>query len=205
MNIWEEDKLLVFIAFVIPGFVAIKAYELFFPSQRMDSSKQVVDAVAYSCFNYSVLIWPIYLVEHYDLQSKYPFAYGAFYFFVFFIAPVFWVYLWKKIRQTEYFQKLVPHPTQKPWDFVFGQRKAYWVIVNLKNGEKVAGMYGPNSFASSAPADEQIYLEQLWVLNEDDGFERPAEQTAGVIILSSEIKSIELIHSGEQLDDREED
>lgn len=205
MSIWEEDKLLLFIAFVIPGFVAIKVYELFFPSQKLDSSKQIVDAIAYSCFNYAILIWPIYLVELYDLRVKCASVYGAFYFLVFFVAPILWVYLWKIIRQTEYFQTLIPHPTQKPWDFVFGQRKAYWVIVNLKNGEKIGGMYGPNSFASSAPAEEQIYLEQLWVLNDDEGFERPAAQSAGVIILASEIKSIELIHSGEQQNDRKED
>lgn len=104
---------------------------------------------------------------------------------------------WKYLRELQWLQKFVPHPTQKPWDYVFSKRRTYWVIVTLKNGNKIAGMYGPNSFASSAPAEEQIYLEQLWVLNEDEGFDRPAEQTCGIIVLSSEILSIELMHSGE--------
>lgn len=78
-------------------------------------------------------------------------------------------------------------PNTKAVDYVFSKRKTYWVIIALKNGEKIAGMYGPSSFASSAPAEEQIYLEEHWLLNDDEGFERPANQTSGIIILTSEI------------------
>lgn len=94
-------------------------------------------------------------------------------------------------------QNIIPHPIQKPWDFVFSQRRSCWIIVTLKDGEKVAGKFGHNSFASSAPSEEQIYLEEEWLLNEDGGFERQAEQSAGIIILSSEIRSVELYNSGD--------
>ncbi len=60
---FEESKLILFIAFVVPGFIAIKAYELLSPSQERDSSSQLIDAVSYSCLNYAVLIWPIYYLE----------------------------------------------------------------------------------------------------------------------------------------------
>ena len=62
-------------------------------------------------------------------------------------------------------------------------------------------MYGPNSFASSAPSEEQIYLEEEWILNKDGGFDRKAEQTSGIIILPSEIRSVEFMHSGEESDE----
>ncbi len=90
------------------------------------------------------------------------------------------------------FQKNAPHPTQSPWDYVFSQRKSYWVIVTLKDGVQIAGLYSSNSFASSAPSPEQIYLEQSWKLNDSEGFEREHNQTDGVIIISSEISHIEL-------------
>lgn len=196
MNIWDENKLLLFIGFVVPGFIAIKAYELIFPSRHIDSSKQIVDAVAYSCLNYTLLLWPIFLVESGTLRVEHPNLYILFYVFVLFAAPILWVVLWKYLRERTLIQKIIPHPTQKPWDFVFGQRQCHWVVITLKNGEKVAGMYGPNSFASSAPFDEQIYLEEEWVLNDDDGFERPVEQSSGVIVLSSEIVTVEFFYSG---------
>ncbi len=40
MSILEQDNLLLFIAFVIPGFVSLKAYELLTPSQHVESSKK---------------------------------------------------------------------------------------------------------------------------------------------------------------------
>lgn len=41
MDIWEVDKLILFIAFVIPGFIALKMYELIFPGEEKDSSAHV--------------------------------------------------------------------------------------------------------------------------------------------------------------------
>ncbi|WP_288129850.1 DUF6338 family protein [Microbulbifer sp.] len=192
MNIWELDKLYLFIAFVIPGFISIKAYELLIPGEAKDSSKQLIDAITYSCLNYALLLWPILGVESGSLSTVHPVLYKIFYLAVLFIFPVLWVLIWKRIRTLEYFQKNAPHPTAKPWDFVFSQRQWYWVIVTLKNGEKIAGKYAGNSFSSSTPAKEQIYLEENWHLNNDGGFDRPRESTAGIIILADEIASVEL-------------
>ena len=196
MNIWEESKLLLFIAFVVPGFIAIKAYELLSPAKYTDSSKQIVDAVSYSCLNYVLFLWPIYLVETCKIHSTHPHLYILFYVGVLFVAPIALVFSWRRLRELKCIQKFVPHPTQKAWDFVFSKRRTYWIVITLKNGEKVAGMYGPNSFASSAPAEEQIYLEEKWLLNEKGGFDRPVKQTSGIII-SSEILSVEFKHSVE--------
>lgn len=191
MDIWQQDKLIIFIFFVVPGFIAIKFYELLLPSRHTDSAKQIIDAISYSCINYTIMLWPIFMVESYGLRSTHPNFYVFFYVVVLFIAPVAIVFCWKWLRQTDFIQKHIPHPTLRPWDFVFGKRKTYWITVTLKNGEKIAGMYGPDSFASSSPAEEQIYLEEYWLLNEEGGFDRPAEQTAGILILSSEMLSVE--------------
>lgn len=192
MNIWDLDKLYLFIAFVIPGFISIKAYELLIPAEAKDSSKQLLDAITYSCFNYALLLWPIWGVESSSLSAVHPSIYKLFYVAVLFVFPVIWVLIWKRIRTLEYFQKNAPHPTAKPWDFVFSQRQWYWVIVTLKNGERIAGKYAGNSFSSSAPAKEQLYLEENWHLNDDGGFDRPRVNTAGIIILADEIASVEL-------------
>lgn len=192
MPIWELDKLYVFLIFVIPGFVTLKSYELMNPSaEYKDSSKQVIDAVSFSCINYALLSLVIVGVEKSDLRSSCFGIYILFYLFVLFIFPVVVAYVWKKIRQTEWFLKHAPHPTLKPWDFVFSQRKFFWVKVYLKNKTVIGGYYGERSFTSSAPAPEQIYLEQSWVLTEGGGFERMKDRSAGVIILSSEISHIE--------------
>lgn len=193
MNIWEADKFLLFIAFVIPGFISIKTYELLFPSIQRDSSKQIVDAVAYSCINYALLIWPIMAVEESEWKDSHSNLYGVFYVFVLLVSPIVLVLAWKFIRTSRFFQRFVAHPTQKPWDYVFSKRESYWVKVSLKDGTKLGGKYAEKSFASSAPAEEQIYLEESWTVNDKGGLERPKNRTAGVIVLENEIAYIELM------------
>lgn len=205
MDIWDADKLLLFIAFVIPGFVSLKTYELLFPGAQKESDKLLIDAVAYSSINYALLIWPIYSIETNNVKESHPTAYVLFYVFALLIAPIAWACALKRLRTTEFFQRSMPHPTAKPWDFVFSQRKPYWAIVTLKDGKKIGGRYGASSFASSAPAAEQLYLEEHWVLNDDGGFERPRVDTSGILILSSEILTVELFKLTEgESDVREE-
>lgn len=194
MDIWDANKLVLFIAFVIPGFVSLKIYDLLFPGIQKGSDKLLIDAVAYSSINYTLLLWPIYSVETYGIREFYPTAYVLFYVFVLLIAPIAWACMLKMLRTTQFFQRSMPHPTAKPWDFVFSQRKPYWAIVTLKDGRKIAGRYDSASFASSAPATEQLYLEENWILNDDGGFERSRNETAGILILSSEIVTVELFN-----------
>ena len=172
MDIWEIDKLALFFAFVIPGFISIKAYQLAFPGTERATSDQLVDAIAYSSINYALLIFPIISIESGNLQESCRFLYYLFYVFVFFVAPIIWVIIWKYLRTRDFFQRNAPHPTAKPWDYVFAQRKPYWVKVTLKDGTIIAGRYADKSFASSAPDPHQIHLEETCKLNDNGGFKR---------------------------------
>lgn len=206
MDIWDENKLMVFIGFAVPGFISLKAYQLLCPGQTKDSSQQLVDAVAYSCINYALLLWPIAWVENHDVKKSAPNLYAAFWLLVFLVAPIVWACALRWLRTKEFFLRRVPHPTAKPWDFVFGQRKEHYVVVKLKDGSALGGFYGTKSFTSSAPDMEQIYLQDCWHLDDEHDFQRKKKATAGILILGSEIASIELIdpHHGEA-DEREED
>lgn len=194
LEIWEADKLILFIAFVIPGFVSIKIYSLIYPSSQKSSGDQIIDAIAYSCINYALMLWPIYEVENSSLRSKHPTLYIAFYVVVILVVPVALALVLRFIRQVSFMQSLLPHPTHRPWDYVFGLRRSYWVIVTLKDGKKIGGRYCRQSFSSSAPAPEQIYLEETWVVNEDDGLERKRNDSAGILILSAEMVTIEFFN-----------
>lgn len=190
MDIWQADKMFLFIAFVIPGFISIKCYQLFFPGVARNAADQVVDAIAYSCINYALFLWLIFAVEGSALRTVHPFLYGMFYVMVLLVGPVIWAVMWKWMRSWQVFQKNAPHPTAKPWDFVFQQRKPYWIIVHLKGGGTLGGLYGARSFASSAPAPEQIYLEEEWIV-ENGALARAVESSAGVLVSGSEIAHIE--------------
>lgn len=192
MDIWATDRFFLFFAFVIPGFISIKCYELLFPGAIRSSSEQLIDAIAYSSMNYAILVYPIIAFYKTGVFERSPLVFFAASLFVFLVCPVLLALVWGFLRTCDFFQKKAPHPTGKPWDYVFSQRKPYWVKIILRNGTVIAGKYAENSFASSAPAEEQIYLEETWLVNEKGGFERKKNLTAGVIILSADILYIEL-------------
>ena len=191
MITFDQNEFVLFIAFVIPGMIAIKTYDLITPSRYTETSTRVIDAITYSCFNYAILLWPIYKIETSKIMSTHPDKYVLFYMCVLFVVPAVLALLWRYLREQDFIQRFAPHPTLKPWDHVFSKRQTYWMIVTLKNGKKVAGKFNSDSFASSYPAEEQLYLEEEWVLNEDDGFDRMVEQTAGIIVMPSEIALVE--------------
>jgi len=194
MDIWATDKLALFLAFVIPGFISLKTYAVLGLQSPRDSTQQLVDAITYSCVNYALLAWPILEVEASGWKKTYPSLYFAFYGAVLLVAPMIWALLWRWLRTTQALQKILPHPTDKPWDYVFRRRLPYWMIVTFKDGNKIAGRYDSKSFASAAPAAEQLYIEEAWVLNDDGGFERPRSDTAGILALGSEIATVEIFH-----------
>lgn len=190
MDLWDTNKLVLFIAFVIPGFITLKYYDLLTARPPRDSSQQIIDAVAYSCINYAILLGPIVSVEKSDWKSEHPAWYAAFYIFVLLIAPVSWASLFRWVRSWQCFQKVMPHPTHTAWDFFFSRRQGCWMVVTLDTGEKIGGRYGSSSFVSSAPATE-IYLQEHWVVNEKGGLARQRVDTEGILILSKSIRAIE--------------
>lgn len=196
MDIWDTNKLALFIAFVVPGFISLKTYALLFPRAPRSSSEQLIDAIAYSSVNYALLLWPIYEVEQHHVRSSHPTLYVLFYVVVLLVAPIIWACLLRWLRTTDFLQRFAPHPTEKPWDYFFlaNRERHYWVIVTMKDGTKIAGKYGCQSFVTSAPAAEQLYLEETWVLNDVGGFDRPRLDTAGIMILSTDMLSVEFFN-----------
>lgn len=192
MDILEVDKLVLFIAFVIPGFISIKAYQLFCPTVEHPASEQLIDAIAYSCINYALFILPIWLVETSNLKEMHFILYYLFYLIVLLVAPIGLAVVWRFLRSKNLFLSNVLHPDRRSWDFLFSQRKFYWAKVVLKNGNIIGGLYAELSNASSFPEAEQIYLQETWIIGEDGEFLKKKERTAGVIILSDEISHIEL-------------
>lgn len=191
MGVLDLDKLIIFILFVIPGFISLKIYELFFPSEQKNSSKQIIDAITYSCINYGILAIPIFTVEYYAIKDNYPFWYYMFYFLVLFIFPVLWTYIWAKIRESDKIQDIAPHPHKKAWDYIFSKRESYWIKITLKNGTVVGGLYDCKSFASSSPSKEHIYLEESWKIKKDGTFKKMKNDSKGILILQKQIAYME--------------
>jgi Family of unknown function (DUF6338) len=63
MDIWNADKLTLFLVFFLPGFISIKVYDLTVPGERRDFSKSLLEAISYSTLNFAALFWLIAVIQ----------------------------------------------------------------------------------------------------------------------------------------------
>jgi hypothetical protein len=108
------------------------------------------------------------------------------------VVPIVWPVLFYKLLSSERLSKYFLHPIQKPWDYVFGKREPYWIIIHLKDNRRIGGKFDSKSFASSYPSAEKIYLEEVWKLDLDGNFVEPIKRSSGIIISNNDILAVEL-------------
>lgn len=184
------NDLLYVLVFFIPGFISLKVYHLLMPSEKHDFSKNLLEVICYSALNYAGLSWLIYISFQFDWYSN-SLLFTAFMLFTLLIMPFFWPIIIRKLFTFRWLTDKIINPIPTPWDYLFLKRDAYWVIVHLTDGKKIAGMYDTNSYVTTYPEEKEIYLEQVWKLDRNGGFEKPVDRSAGTIILSKNISSIE--------------
>ncbi len=99
--------------------------------------------------------------------------------------------------QTDFFGKnarrmgvTVVHPMPTAWDRRFSTLRESWVIITLKDGRTVAGLFGARSVASSDPENRDLFVEKIYDLNGDEWIDA-GEKSA--LIMSGEISTIEFI------------
>jgi hypothetical protein len=191
MNPFSSETLRLILIFFVPGFISIKIYDLYVPSERRDFSKSLLEAVSFSCINFALLYWPIVTIHSNGFQNNHPAYYYLLALVMLFISPIFWPIIFSKITNLTFFRNKLIDPILKPWDRLFSQRKSFWVIVHLNDGRLIGGKYGQNSFTSTYPADEQIFFEEVWKLDHNGKFLEKIEHSHGIIISKDNFQLIE--------------
>ncbi|WP_312560648.1 DUF6338 family protein [Anaerospora sp.] len=186
MNIWEVDKLQLFLSLFIPGFLIIKVYDILFPNCSRDFSKAWFDAVAFSSLHYGIAYMFVVMMGY---SQVVPTASMVFIWIV--LLPVVYPVLFLGLVKSGLFHRFFIHPIQRPWDYFFSKGEVYWLLVHLKNGTKIAGKYDRNSFVSSYPELPEILIEEIWVINDKDELVEPIQPKRGAIILNSDISRVE--------------
>lgn len=85
----------------------------------------------------------------------------------------------------------VIHVMPTAWDWKFAANRSHWVLVTLKDGTRFAGIFGAASFASSDPAERDLYLEKVYDLDDDDNWIDRGEK--GALLVAGEIRSVEFL------------
>ena len=85
----------------------------------------------------------------------------------------------------------VVHNTPTSWDWRFANcHAARFVMVTLTDGSTVAGIFGAGSFASTDPAERDVYLQEVMDVGDDGAWSYRLEAT-GILIMAKEIRYIE--------------
>lgn len=193
----QINSLYLLLLFFFPGFISLKVYDLLVPNEKRNFSHDFLEAVSYSILNLSLLIFllaPAFVFGWYE--NIWVFCVLAF--LTLLVFPILWpILLHSLIARNRFFSKWLVSPVRRPWDWVFFQLESTWVIVHLHDGRKIGGIWGTRSYASSFPVKEQIYLEQIWQLDEKGKFIRPSKGSRGMILLGHNISSIEFFNNKE--------
>jgi hypothetical protein len=195
MNFQSSQDIIFFILFFIPGFIMLKVYSLLIAREKFDFSSGLIEAVAFSCINYALCSPLIIIMLKDDWLANQFNVFLIILFIIIFILPIGLAKLYVILLNSRWAAKnKVLEPHKSAWDFFFSQRKCKWVIVTLKNGNKIAGKYNLDSFASAYPGKD-IYISEVWKLVQNaSAFERKVNRTSGIIIFESEISSIEFFN-----------
>jgi len=189
-NIWTPEKLSLFLIFFVPGFVSMKVWELTVATERRDFQRLIVDGICYSALNFAALSWLIMIVRSNGWAEVHPISYVLAMALIIFIMPALWpsiwLFMWRK-----FFHVALLDPTATAWDFAFGQRQGCWLIVHLVDGRKIGGKFSIRSFASAFPQKRDIFVEELWSLDEKGGFKERIDGSAGLFVRSEEISMVE--------------
>jgi len=83
------------------------------------------------------------------------------------------------------------HTTPCAWDYAFARLRAdHFVMVTLSDGSTVAGIYGSHSFASSDPAERDLFLQEIYDVDGDSWTKRSEQQA--ILIPSKEIRFVQI-------------
>jgi hypothetical protein len=82
------------------------------------------------------------------------------------------------------------HRTQTSWDYAFDHEQDLLLVVQLKDGSRVAGYYGKRSHSGYGTRTRDLFLEERWDISADDGSISPPppdRRSVGIWIDADEI------------------
>jgi hypothetical protein len=184
MEVLNENTIELILRFVVPGFISLKIWGLIHPSPKLLLSESLIEVIIFSCFSYASTIWL------YSLLKETPFI--VVYYLTVIIISFLWPILFKFILNIKLFKKIKISLIPKSWDYFFSKRELCFMLIHLNNGKMIGGLYGIDSFASSYPEKEDLYLQEVWKIDSEGKFIEKILGSKGLLVNHSLIEYIEL-------------
>jgi hypothetical protein len=174
------------IVLFLPGFLSLKLHRLL-DRRSTTAAEALIDVVGFSLLNALVFAWPIYLNSQYLAERHpewVPILGNAVLSCV--IGPILWPVMMRLVQRFALRGGLLLGEQKTAFDAYFSTDNPCWVIVHLRDGERIGGYFGGDSFASAHPHPGDLYLEELWNLDADGHFREPVLNSKGAIFHRSD-------------------
>lgn len=213
MSLQTGNALLVIAVFVLPGFVTLLMRERTYRVRDQDSPfERLLNALYFSSIVYGVigLGWAVAGLDSADLSHLYSGERGVRAYLLLgllglFILPIAVAELgrrWQKSRKLRprllsHLGIDISHGVAAGWEQLFQESLAanagsgLMLRVTLEGGRVVGGYFGGNSLAGYTARTRDLFIEEQWLLNARNWFEKPAKGSAGLWIAEDQILSIE--------------
>jgi hypothetical protein len=197
----DVENLPLVLLFVVPGLVALFVRSRLITGRTPSTKENLVNFVVLSLVYYSLTI---FLIEP-ALSLREPWIVRAFvWILLILVGPAIFGFILGVAAQKEwgawFANKLgvtIVHVIPAAWDWRFSNIPPNtFVMVTLTSGERVAGYFGNNSFASSDVGERDLYIEEEYTVTAEGAWEARAERV-GVLISAREIRYIEFWHTQE--------
>ena len=191
-----REQLPWLLVLILPGFISIRVFELLVPARRTSTGREALEALSYGAINFG--IWAVPVLYWLPWLQVRPLRFTLVAIALLIVSPAALALGARALLVWPFVRKWVVHPVPTAWDHFFGQRRAAWMRIHLKNGRFIGGWYGPGSFASSDPEWRDLYVVQAWELDARGGFKQKISDTMGFLVRMEDCELIELLSSSEE-------
>lgn len=163
---------------------------------RSQSTRTLLASITYSMINLGFMSWAVVLLNRgfFPINSI---GYFLALFSILVISPAILASVFYYIQKTSWSHRLIGSPNPTAWDHFFGKQRYTWILFHLKNGAKLGGYYGQDSFASAYPHERELYVKEVWQIDDQCRFIQKVEQTDGMIIRYDDCSLIEFFSAKE--------
>lgn len=196
MTLSSYDVIIYTGFFILPGYIMNEIIEALIPVKVHTEGIKTIKFLGYSVFNFTIWSW-LFVLIYKNLSSTSVSYYVLLIMFTVITSTLSGIAI-GLLRKFELIRKLfirfrvqMVHPIPNAWEYKFSKiEEPRWLIITLGSGKCIYGYYGIKSLASSDMNNRDIYLEEIYELDENKNWTK-VDRTDGIWINESEIKLIE--------------
>ena len=191
-DLFKPDVILPLLTFAIPGFISWATMQSILPRGSQKVSEVGFEILTYGFVN--AILWTLLRRPPTSWQA-WPASWVDDVLFVgmVIVSPILIAILY--LRLLQWLVKrgwILPlEPTAWDWLFLDSAKSARAAVITLRDNTKVAGAFVEGSYTALHPYDRDLYLSEVWKLNDEGRFVARVAATQGLYIDKADILYIE--------------